>query len=133
MILTQDTTVRSQLTVTIPNGGAFTGDIYAASPESRARGARIMDVALSGSVWTPSDLVFDVSLDGSQWLPARDNNGNLIRISGIDTGNPGSYSVPASIVTKGIYPHIRLRSVTAGGTTNVNQGGTRSVVVCIGG
>lgn len=132
MELTQDTTARARLTVTIANGAAVSGDMYASSPDARARGFRFLMLDLP-SAWTAADIGFEYSLDGTTWKPCYDKTGTRIKITGVATAEARGQVAPAEITAYGMTLHLRLASLNTSTGANVNQGGARSVVVCIGG
>lgn len=132
MELTQDTTARARLSVTIASGAAVSGDIYAGSPDARARGFRLLMLDLP-STWTAADIGFEYSLDGSTWKPCYDKAGTRIKITGVATAAARGQLAPAEIAAFGMLPHLRLVSLDTSTGANTNQGGARAIVVCTGG
>jgi hypothetical protein len=133
MKLTQDTTQQNRLAVTIANGAAVSGDIYASSDgRVRAYGFRLLSVSVP-SAWTAADIGFEVSADGSTWVKVYDETGVRIKITGVATAAAGIYTAPPKIALVGMWPYLRLVSLNTSTGANENQGADRALVVAIGG
>jgi hypothetical protein len=110
------------ISLTIANAAAVSEQF---SPD----GARGLSVE-TGSAWTAANIGIEVSRDNGQtWIPVDKADGSRVVVSGIATAAAGLYIFPAEAMVVGVYPLARLVSLNTGTGANLNQGGTRTLVV----
>lgn len=115
--------------VTIANGSPYSTPI-----DNRRVGLRGFGVCLD-SAWTAARIAVQVtdkdpSNPGVVWRFLRDDEANLIVISGIPTSaNASLFSCPGEVWQIGAWPWFRLVSVNTASEAVVNQGAARDAVV----
>lgn len=116
--------------ITIASGESISNEI-----DVTALGLRGISVMLHTAGWTTADLlIYGQVLDGNgdavgDFVPLRTSAGALVRISGITTDILGIFAAPAEAWSLGVVNKIRFHSVAAGGTSAVNQGAARSLLL----
>jgi hypothetical protein len=116
-------TAYGRFTFTIANGTALS--------EARDFGFYVGDagVVLMPGTWTAANLGFKVcDTENGTYAPLRDEAGAIVEISGIQTGAPGAYKLPAAL--RGAR-WVRMWSQSAG--SDANQAGERAIVVHVKG
>ena len=107
------------ITTAIPSGTAITpainvGDIL---PN--------MGLAILPGTWTAASLGFKVSdVENGTYVPLRSATGDIVEITGIQTGAAAAYPLPSEI--KGAQ-WIKFWSETAG--SDANQAGARTIIL----
>lgn len=133
-VLLSDAGPERRVNLTIANGAHVSSVLELGA--LRPRGLAV----LVPHTWTAADLVIALSANNSAWHLLEDRNGSLIRLSGINTATPltsvtgvtisgAVYTLSADAWSAGAFPFMRFISVTAGGTTAVNQGADRTITV----
>lgn len=101
---------------TIPNGAAVSAGV--------AINGSTPVLLVAPAAWTAANVQLEGSLDGVTYFACRDAFGSLIQVS-VAAG--GAYQIAPSLVHG--WDWLRLRSVTAGTLTDVNQSAERVLTV----
>lgn len=119
-----------RVTLTIPSGSA-----YSNAANIREQGPRGYAVRI-GDAWTDAHLGLQTSLDQVTWDPWRDQEGNVVKITGIKTNEASNYIFPADYWLAGVWHYVRLvslnPSVDPDDFTPLVQGGSRDVILILG-
>lgn len=111
--------------VTIPNNTAVSNALNLDD-----RGARGLDLQIPDA-WTAADIVFEFSTNeaaNGTWHQRRVAGGDLVRCTGFAAND--SICGPGELWgAVGSYRYMRLRSVAVDGTSDVNQGADRTIIV----
>jgi hypothetical protein len=114
-----------QYMMTIASGQAVTSEVQIGPRSTGMQGATAVTL-VSPSAWTAADLLIEASLDGANWLPVYDADGGRVRVK-IDANR--MIVLDASAFWG--LPRVRFRSVTVGGTTDVNQAAARTLTLIV--
>lgn len=133
--LVQDLVVED-LEISITTGEAASTSFYTSNTRGHNDGFRLGNIRHEDTSWTAADLVFEVANRADEadanWIICRDDAGNPIVLEDLGTG-AFARGFPAALAAWGMWPHMRVRSVSDGTTTSANQGGNRTLKLKLGG
>ena len=127
VIIVSDQSAAGTVNVSIANGAAFSGNLYAAEPEAR-KGFRGFSIEIP-AVWTAANIGFEYSWDGNTWYKFYSSTKVRVMLTGVPTAERCAMIAPVEVVGLSQYPYVRLVSLNTGTGANENQGAARELAV----